>query len=59
MYFSKKSKEPLELVQTSIWMCCEDECFGWMRENFSFDKEPLCPLCSSNMEKKTKMLPIL
>ncbi|TVY01072.1 cold-shock protein [Paenibacillus cremeus] len=59
MYFSKRSTEPLELIQTSVWMCCDTTCYGWMREKFSFDKQPLCPLCTSNMEKKLKMLPVL
>ncbi|MCZ8514723.1 cold-inducible protein YdjO-related protein [Paenibacillus filicis] len=59
MYFTKRSKEPTPVAHTSVWMCCEEACSGWMREDYSFAKKPTCPLCSSMMEKKMKMIPVL
>lgn len=59
MYFNKRLKEATPLVHASVWMCSEEACCGWMRENFSFDKKPICPLCSSMMEKKMKLIPAL
>lgn len=59
MAFSRGPKEPLPEVETNIWACTNEECQGWMRESFSFDAEPACPLCSSEMEKEVRMLPEL
>ncbi|TDF97114.1 cold-shock protein [Paenibacillus piri] len=59
MYFSKKATEPIQEEQTSVWMCSNEGCSCWMRENFSLVESPLCPLCQSEMVKHTKMLPLL
>lgn len=59
MAFSRGQKEPLPEVETKVWSCTSEECQGWMRESFSFDKEPECPLCKSEMEKEVRMLPAL
>ncbi|TCZ76347.1 cold-shock protein [Paenibacillus albiflavus] len=59
MYFSKKNMEPIQEETTSVWICSEDTCSCWMRENFSFEESPACPICSSVMVKNTKMLPSL
>ncbi|MDC3412152.1 cold-shock protein [Aquibacillus sp. 3ASR75-11] len=55
-YFHGK-KEPAPEVETSIWTCTDDECSGWMRESFTFDETPTCPLCHSTMAKEIKVLP--
>ncbi|WP_397311123.1 cold-inducible protein YdjO-related protein [Paenibacillus darwinianus] len=31
----------------------------WMRDDFSFEQEPLCSHCGAPMVKSTKMLPLL
>ncbi|MEI3606434.1 cold-shock protein [Pseudogracilibacillus sp. SE30717A] len=59
MAFSRGPKEPLPEVETNVWSCTNDECQGWMRESFSFETEPECPLCQSNMEQEVRMLPTL
>ncbi|MGD8189558.1 cold-shock protein [Brevibacillus ginsengisoli] len=59
MYYSKKNQEPIVEQQTDIWTCSKDNCSCWMREDLSFDKEPTCPMCGSDMLKDTKMLPPL
>ncbi|TXK74808.1 cold-shock protein [Paenibacillus sp. N3.4] len=59
MYFSKKSLEPVPEEQTSIWTCSTEQCSCWMRDNFSFDESPVCPICQSSMVKDLKMLPTL
>ncbi|HZG14540.1 MAG TPA: cold-shock protein [Candidatus Bathyarchaeia archaeon] len=59
MYHSKKNIEPIPEQQTSVWMCTGDDCSCWMRENYSFEKLPTCPICHSKMVKETKMLPPL
>lgn len=59
MAFSRGPKEPLPEVETKVWACTNGDCQGWMRESFSFEAEPECPLCQSNMEQETRMLPEL
>ncbi|ASN07320.1 cold-shock protein [Virgibacillus necropolis] len=59
MSFSRGPKEPLPEVETKVWTCSSEECQGWMRESFSFEEEPKCPLCKSSMETETRMLPEL
>lgn len=56
---SRRSREPIPEVETTVWSCANDECSGWMREDFSFEKEPVCPLCDSKMNKETRILPEL
>ncbi|QTN00461.1 cold-shock protein [Sediminibacillus dalangtanensis] len=55
-YYNNK-KEPAPEVETTIWSCTSEDCSGWMREDFSFEETPKCPLCQSTMEKETKTLP--
>ena len=57
--FSRGRREPLPEVETTVWACTNDDCNGWMRDSFSFAKEPICPLCDSEMTKETKVLPKL
>jgi len=57
MSFFRGSKEPVAEVETSVWACTSEDCKGWMRESFSFDRDPSCPLCQSSMEKEVRVLP--
>ncbi|SEC47884.1 cold-shock protein [Paenibacillus sp. GP183] len=59
MYFSKKNMEAVPEEQTSVWMCSTENCTCWMRENFSFEESPICPICKSVMVREMKMLPNL
>ncbi|CAH0121261.1 MULTISPECIES: cold-shock protein [unclassified Paenibacillus] len=59
MYFSKKTMEPLQEEPTLVWMCSDEGCLCWMRNNFSFEETPTCPICHSAMVKNTRMLPVL
>jgi hypothetical protein len=58
MLFKTKA-EPPEEVSTYVWVCSKESCFGWFREDFSFDKGPICLFCKSKMIHSTKMLPVL
>jgi len=55
--FSRGQKEPLPEVETNVWSCTSEDCQGWMRESFSFAKEPECPLCKTEMKLEVRMLP--
>ncbi|MFB4164686.1 cold-shock protein [Alteribacillus sp. JSM 102045] len=55
-YYNGRKEAPPE-VETKVWSCTNDDCAGWMRENFTFESEPSCPLCQSEMIKDTKTLP--
>ncbi|SDG92686.1 Cold-inducible protein YdjO [Alteribacillus persepolensis] len=55
-YFNQRKEAPPE-VETNVWSCTNEGCSGWMRENFTFDNEPRCPLCDSDMKKDIKTLP--
>ncbi len=57
MAFSRGRREPLPEVETLVWSCTNDSCHGWMRDSFSFQKEPNCPLCDSEMLQETRVLP--
>jgi hypothetical protein len=55
--FGKRNEEVVPEVETAIWSCTSDTCNVWMRKDFSFDSEPLCPICQSPMEQGVKELP--
>jgi hypothetical protein len=57
--FPKKVVEEIPEEDTSIWSCSNDDCFGWMRDDFSFENVPTCPLCHSEMSQNIRLLPIL
>jgi hypothetical protein len=60
MYNSrKKPLEDLPTELTVIWSCSNENCNGWMRDNFAFSASPLCPHCRSSMVKNEKMLDVL
>jgi hypothetical protein len=59
MYSRKKPFEELPEEMTAIWSCTAEGCNGWMRDNFSFDVQPTCPKCQSQMESGMRSLPLL
>ncbi|WP_217588467.1 cold-shock protein [Lentibacillus saliphilus] len=59
MSFSRRPKEPVPEVETNVWACTNDDCQGWMRESFSFDETPKCPLCKADMKQEVRTLPEL
>ncbi|WP_164670319.1 cold-shock protein [Virgibacillus doumboii] len=59
MSFSRGPKEPVKEVETNVWSCSNGDCSGWMRESYSFEEEPECPLCKSSMEQEVRILPEL
>ncbi|RRJ63619.1 cold-shock protein [Paenibacillus oralis] len=59
MSYRKKPLEEIPEENTPVWSCISEDCNGWMRDNFTFDYTPVCPLCSSEMEKGMRMLPQL
>ncbi|MGG3994617.1 MULTISPECIES: cold-shock protein [Aneurinibacillus] len=56
---SKQQIEEIPLYEMKVWSCDNDECNGWMRQDFSFSEQPTCPLCQSRMTQETRMLPEL
>ncbi|WP_239616352.1 cold-shock protein [Cohnella mopanensis] len=57
MYYSRK--KPLEDIPnelTAIWACSDENCKGWMRDNFAFAIAPVCSLCQSPMVRSERML---
>ncbi|GGH87690.1 hypothetical protein JOD43_004042 [Pullulanibacillus pueri] len=59
MAFNKNNREPIPEEETVVWACTSEDCPGWMRDAFSFEKEPKCPLCQSDMAKETRTLPVV
>ncbi|WP_047984485.1 cold-shock protein [Ornithinibacillus californiensis] len=57
MSFSRGPKEPVPEVETNVWACTSEECNGWMRESFSFNEVPHCPLCQAEMATEVRVLP--
>lgn len=57
MYYSRKRPiEEIPQVSTAVWSCTEENCRGWMRDNFVFSVVPVCSLCQSEMVKGERML---
>ncbi|MEF2968612.1 cold-shock protein [Paenibacillus sp. M1] len=60
MYYSRrKPMEEIPKELTAIWSCINEECNGWMRDNFVFLSQPTCVQCQSLMEKGERMLSIV
>lgn len=60
MYHSRKRFfEELPQELTAVWICSNEACKGWMRDNFTFSEEPLCVLCQSPMERSERMLAVV
>lgn len=59
MNYRKKTLEEIPEEMTAVWTCSSENCNGWMRDNFTFDYSPVCPLCAATMVKGTKVLPLL
>ncbi|MGV3489484.1 MAG: cold-shock protein [Tuberibacillus sp.] len=59
MAFNRNNREPIPEAETTVWSCTSEDCTGWMRDAFSFEEEPKCPLCQSDMVKETRVLPVL
>lgn len=59
MAYYNNRREPVEEIETTVWSCVSESCQGWMRADYSFDKEPACPLCGSEMEEETRVIPKL
>ncbi|MCM3635725.1 cold-shock protein [Paenibacillus camelliae] len=60
MYNSKR--KPIEEVPTAlteIWVCSDENCKGWMRDNFTFSESPTCPQCHSAMVKDERILDVI
>ncbi|MGP4041416.1 cold-shock protein [Gracilibacillus sp. D59] len=57
MAYFNNQKEPVQKVETNVWSCVSDDCQGWMRENYSFEEEPACPICKSEMKKEVRVIP--
>lgn len=55
----KKVVEEIPQADTAILPCTNEDCNGWMRDNFAFEQEPVCAHCSSPMVSGTKMLPLV
>lgn len=59
MYSRKRSLEDLPVENTPVWSCEKEGCIGWMRDNFTFESVPTCPLCHSVMVRTERLLPLL
>jgi hypothetical protein len=54
--YKRNNMEEVEPEETKVWECTSDTCKGWIRANFTYDQQPECPLCKSEMKASTKML---
>ncbi|WP_373230564.1 cold-inducible protein YdjO-related protein [Cohnella sp.] len=54
------NKPEIPEQESPIWICSQEGiCKVWIRENFTFEKIPICPVCGSNMVHGIKVLPVL
>ncbi|MFB5268853.1 cold-inducible protein YdjO-related protein [Paenibacillus enshidis] len=47
------------MVEAVVWNCSEQGCNGWMRQQFTLEKQPECPHCGSSMSLDKKLVPSL
>ncbi|MED4602327.1 cold-shock protein [Paenibacillus validus] len=59
MYFRKKLLEDIPTENTMIWSCENEDCKGWIRDNFAFECQPICRQCLAPMVSSMKILPLL
>lgn len=59
MAYYRGRKEPVREEETTVWSCTNDSCLGWMRDAFTSEDNPTCPLCQSTMEKEKRVLPVI
>lgn len=59
MYSRKKQLEEIPEQPTAVWQCTKEGCNGWMRDEFAFEVVPTCIQCDSEMQRGTRMLPLL
>lgn len=59
MHYRKKPEEEIPQEDTAVWLCTQEGCSGWMRDNFTFDQSPVCWQCNSPMVSSFKLLPLL
>jgi hypothetical protein len=57
MYSRNKWREEIPCEATAVWVCSNEECKCWMRNNFSFESIPTCWKCQSPMTSGTRQLP--
>ncbi|WP_035101887.1 cold-inducible protein YdjO-related protein [Aneurinibacillus terranovensis] len=55
----KQQVEEVEKYDIAIWNCDNPDCNAWMRQLYSFEKDPVCPLCQSTMSQEIRLLPVL
>lgn len=52
-----QEQEVINYIDTSIWDCQAENCNGWMREDFSLEENPTCPMCGEIMIHEIRNLP--
>jgi hypothetical protein len=58
-FFAKRHVEPIPEIETNVWSCSSSDCAGWMRTSYSFNENPACPLCQSEMAEEVRVLPVI
>jgi len=56
-YRTRQAASEVNIVETPVWTCSNRNCKCWLRDEFSFSQNPVCPLCKSGMVKNSKKLP--
>ncbi|QPC46531.1 cold-shock protein [Mangrovibacillus cuniculi] len=57
--YNRKPQEEVVKEETKIWECASPDCNGWIRDNFTSEAEPLCPLCQSSMSEASRLLEVV
>lgn len=52
-----KREDSKPLYKTEVWECANDDCPCWMRKGLTFEEQPKCPMCGSDMVPGERMLP--
>ncbi len=52
--YARRLQESVEEVVEWVWACTAENCSVWMRNKFSFQENPQCPMCSSDMNRELK-----
>ncbi|WP_408021942.1 MULTISPECIES: cold-shock protein [Siminovitchia] len=59
MAYRRGPQEPVPEEETIVWSCTNEQCSCWMRDAFSSENKTICPICKSEMEQETRVLPVI
>ena len=55
--FNHRKKAEETMVDAQVWCCSSSDCRIWMRQEFTLDPNPSCPVCGAEMHLANRRVP--